>query len=76
MGCFDLKAELSHVMAEINEYKWLQSEKEGFDIGISRATREWIEKYYDQWFSYNSWKFIKETADYESRDKQPQRKTR
>ena len=72
MGCFDLKAELSHVMAEINEYKWLESEKAGFDIGISRATREWIEKYYDQWFSSNAKNYIKDLAENETRDKQRQ----
>lgn len=30
---------------EIEKYKWLESEKTGYDIGIRRAAFEWIEKY-------------------------------
>lgn len=33
------------VVNEINRYKWLQSEKEGKDIGYERASREWINNY-------------------------------
>ncbi len=33
------------VLKEINRYKWIQSEKEGSDIGFERAAREWINSY-------------------------------
>ena len=36
---------------EILDYKWLQSEKAGFDIGMERAIREWLQKYYTLWAS-------------------------
>lgn len=57
---FDLKQELQAVIQEIMDYKWLESEKVGKDIGLSRATREWITKYYDIWFRYNAGRFMKE----------------
>lgn len=30
---------------EIQKYKWIESEKEGHDIGSTKAAMEWIEKY-------------------------------
>lgn len=30
---------------EIQKYKWIESEKCGYDIGFQRAAFEWIEKY-------------------------------
>lgn len=33
------------IINEINKYKWIQSEKEGKDIGFERASREWIKSY-------------------------------
>lgn len=36
-------------VAEICRYKWLESEKLGYDIGEFRAAREWIVKYYTDW---------------------------
>ncbi|NLF38077.1 hypothetical protein GX586_01440 [bacterium] len=38
---------LRRQIEEINRYKWLESERLGYDIGSRRATREWIEKYAD-----------------------------
>jgi hypothetical protein len=35
--------------AEIVEYKWLESEKLGHDIGIERAIREWLQKHHALW---------------------------
>lgn len=58
--CFDLEGEVKAVMQEILDYKWLESEKAGSDIGLSKAAREWISKYYDTWFQYNVDKFVKE----------------
>ena len=34
---------------EILEYKWLQSEQVGYDIGMDRAIREWLFKHYTAW---------------------------
>ena len=34
---------------QILDYKWLESEKEHFDIGIDRAIREWLQKHHDFW---------------------------
>jgi len=39
------------ILSEINRYKWLQSEKEGADIGIERACREWLDKCSKQYFT-------------------------
>jgi len=38
---------------EILEYKWLQSEKLGYDIGLDRAIREWLQQYYTAWAAAN-----------------------
>jgi hypothetical protein len=38
---------------EILEYKWLQSEKLGYDIGLDRAIREWLQQYYTAWAAEN-----------------------
>lgn len=34
---------------EILKYKWLESEKVGYDIGFERALLDWIRKYRDNW---------------------------
>jgi len=36
-------------LEEINKYKWIESEKAGKDIGLERATREWMAQYFPQW---------------------------
>jgi hypothetical protein len=41
------------VCKEIMVYKWIESEKKGFDIGQERAAQEWISRYYDSWFQWN-----------------------
>lgn len=60
MGNFDLNEEIRAVIREIMDYKWIESEKEGKDIGLSRATKEWISKYYDTWFRFNAQHFMKD----------------
>ena len=57
---FDLHSESKVVLEEIMSYKWLESEREGFDIGLNRAAQEWIENYYDNWFSQNAQNFLLE----------------
>jgi hypothetical protein len=39
---------------EILEYKWLQSEKVGYDIGMDRAIREWLHQHYTAWAATNT----------------------
>ncbi|MCX5802555.1 MAG: HPr family phosphocarrier protein [Proteobacteria bacterium] len=34
---------------EILKYKWIESEKEGHDIGTEKAAMEWVEKYGSIW---------------------------
>jgi len=35
--------------AEIMKYKWIESEKEGYDIGAEKAALEWVERYGAIW---------------------------
>lgn len=57
---FDLEQQVKDVLHEIEVYKWLESEKRGYDIGLSQATREWIEEHYDDWFKFNVQKYIRQ----------------
>ena len=34
---------------EILRHKWIESEKAGYDIGIERAIRDWLQKHYSKW---------------------------
>ena len=34
---------------EIMKYKWIESEKVGFDIGFERALLDWIRNHRDTW---------------------------
>jgi len=56
---FDLKSETQAVVEEILRYKWLESEKSGQDIGMSRAAKEWISRHYDRWFKDHHTSFQK-----------------
>jgi len=39
-------------LEEINKYKWIESEKLGRDIGMERATQEWMAKHFPDWKRY------------------------
>ena len=54
---FNVKAGNEAVIREIMDYKWIESEKAGKDIGLSKATVQWIDRYYDEWLSYNDRKY-------------------
>jgi len=56
---FDLERQVQDVIHEIEVYKWLESEKRGYDIGLKQATREGIEKHYNDWFMYNVQRYIR-----------------
>jgi hypothetical protein len=34
---------------EILKHKWIESEKVGYDIGIERAIRDWLQKHHEKW---------------------------
>lgn len=34
---------------EIAKYKWIESEKRGYDIGWERAQEEWMAKHFPSW---------------------------
>ena len=42
----DLNEINKKIKYEIKKYKWLESEKAGYDIGGFKAAKEWLEKYY------------------------------
>lgn len=37
------------IIAAIDQYKWIESEKNGYDIGFERASSEWLEKHAEGW---------------------------
>jgi hypothetical protein len=37
---------------QILKHKWIESQKAGFDIGIERAVRDWLEKHHPQWVNF------------------------
>lgn len=54
---FNISRLILDVLREVQPYKWIESEKRGYDIGWEVALREWIEKYYDKWFEANKYKY-------------------
>lgn len=46
----DFKSYIPALCEKINRFKWLESEKAGYDIGEVEAPRLWIRKYYQAWF--------------------------
>jgi hypothetical protein len=45
---------------EIKKYKWIESEKQGRDIGWEQAAREWMQKYFPEWKQHRWQSAIKE----------------
>ncbi len=41
------------VVNEINKFKWLQSEKSGFDIGFEKAARDWIQAHSSEYLKHH-----------------------
>ena len=37
------------VRKEIDRYKWIESEKAGYDIGFEKASRDWLNRYGETW---------------------------
>lgn len=41
------------VIEEINRHLWIESQKAGYNIGIERATDEWLKLYSEGWIRYH-----------------------
>jgi len=41
------------VMEEIHKHLWIESQKAGYNIGIERATDEWLRLYAEGWTKYH-----------------------
>jgi len=41
------------VVEEINRHLWIESQKAGYNIGIERATDEWLMMYAEGWMKYH-----------------------
>ena len=44
------------VINEINQHKWIESEKAGFDIGFDKAAEDWINRFSKSWADKNNQK--------------------
>lgn len=42
------------VVNEINQYKWIESEKAGHDIGFEKAAEDWIKRFSKTWVEKNA----------------------
>lgn len=52
----DLKELLKdkRVIEEINKHLWIESQKAGYNIGVERATDEWLKLYAEGWLRYHA----------------------
>ena len=41
------------VIEEIHRHLWIESQKSGYNIGIERATDEWLQLYAEGWMKYH-----------------------
>jgi hypothetical protein len=41
------------VMEEIHRHLWIESQKSGYNIGVERATDEWLRLYAEGWMKYH-----------------------
>lgn len=41
------------VLAEIDRHLWIESEKQGRDIGFDQAKEDWVKKFSKAWMSYH-----------------------
>jgi hypothetical protein len=42
------------VWQEIERYKWIESERLGYDIGLDEAVKQWTGRYADVWFRHHA----------------------
>ena len=50
------------VINEINQHKWYESEKFGYDIGFEKAAEDWIRRFSKTWLEGNGGKKISKLA--------------
>jgi hypothetical protein len=41
------------VVEEINRHLWVESEKQGHDIGFEKAAEDWLENFSKAWMNYH-----------------------
>ena len=41
------------ILEEIGRHLWIESQKAGYNIGLERATEEWLQLYAEGWMRYN-----------------------
>ena len=41
------------VVAEIERHLWLESEKQGFDLGYEKAKEDWLKNFSIDWMQYH-----------------------
>jgi len=41
------------VLAEIDRHLWIESEKQGRDIGFEQAQKDWVKKFSRAWMTYH-----------------------
>jgi hypothetical protein len=41
------------VWQEIERYKWIESERLGYDIGLDEAVKQWVRRHADVWFKHH-----------------------
>lgn len=54
---------LEKYQEEINQYKWIESEKRGYDIGDDAAFEEWSRLHFNNWKKYQWDNLIKQAVD-------------
>jgi hypothetical protein len=42
------------VVNEINQHKWFESEKVGYDIGFDKAAEDWLNRFSKTWLAKNN----------------------
>ena len=41
----------ARVVDEINRHRWIESEKEGSDIGFEKASQDWLDRFSEAWLN-------------------------
>jgi len=53
----------TRVMEEIHKHLWIESQKAGYNIGIERATDEWLRLYAEGWMKYHMLDKLQKTEE-------------
>jgi len=52
VSCSNFFREYCMKKDQVMKYKWIESEKQGADIGLERAWLQWESRYYQTWKSH------------------------